>query len=215
VRPLIGQIVIAAAAACLAIGPRVVAQPGEVIADAEAYAVYAAALQNPLHVERNTVERIALLDETRAGNLECAASVEPLAEWRPVVKSYRTENAHSRIIAPGPDFAVPYAIVTYDDLAGMMRQAGYDLSDLSQRRSNGIGVFQRLPGGRLIALSAVGFDRTKTRAMLALQDNCFPSQEPRVVRNRELCQRGGHVYFEKRGGRWLRTNVPSVCQWGT
>ena len=67
------------------------------------------------------------------------------------------ENAHSRLIAPGPDFAVPYASVTYADLAGIMRQARYDFSDLSQRRSNSIGyeVFQRLPGRRLIALSVV------------------------------------------------------------
>jgi hypothetical protein len=39
-----------------------------------------------------------------------------------------------------------------------------------------------------MALSAVGFDAAKTRAMVTVQYNCFPSMEPGV--NTQLCHQG-------------------------
>jgi hypothetical protein len=34
----------------------------------------------------------------------------------------------------------------------------------------------------VVALSVVGFDAAKTRAMVTVQYNCFPSMEPGVTR---------------------------------
>jgi hypothetical protein len=69
---------------------------------------------------------------------------------------------------------------------------------LGSPRSNapGADVFARFPGGRLIALSAVGFNTEKTRAMVAIQADCFPSW----TSEHAVCQRGRHVALEKKDG---------------
>jgi hypothetical protein len=154
----VGRVVLAAVAAILAMGAGGGTQTGEVITDSKAYAVYAAALQQRLTVEGTHVERITLLGETRAGDLEakCVSADRIYPEWVPIVESYRAENAHIRLLAPGPDFAVPYAIVTYDDLSRRMEEAGWSLSRFNGSGAPGFDVFQKLPGGRLVALSAVG-----------------------------------------------------------
>jgi hypothetical protein len=71
-------------------------------------------------------------------------------------------------------------------------------------------VFSRLKGGRLVALSAVGFDATKTRAMVTVQYNCFPSMEPGV--NTQLCHQGNQVMLEKQVDRWVPSKV-GACGW--
>jgi hypothetical protein len=91
-----------------------------------------------------------------------------------------------------------------------MQEAGYDLSKFSGRQSPGAEVFSRLMGGRLVALSAVGFDATKTRAMVTVQYNCFPSMEPGV--NTHLCHQGNQVMLEKQGDRWVPAKVGG-CGW--
>jgi hypothetical protein len=106
---------------------------------------------------------------------------------------------------------VPYAILTYADLTRMLQQAGYNLSQFSGRQDAGPEVFKHLPGGRLIALSAVGFDMTKTRAMLASQYNCFPSR-PGVDPNRAMCQEGWQFMMEKKDGKWIPAKLSS-CTW--
>jgi hypothetical protein len=210
--PIVSGVALAMALFIVATGTaHIIAQSGEVIADTETYAVYAAALEDRLKVEHKTVERITLLGETRAGDLECPR-VELPSEWRPVVENYRQENAHSRIIAPGPDFAVRYAVLTYADLTRLMQQAGYNLSKFSGRQDAGSEVFRSLPGGRLVALSAVGFDGAKTRAMLAIQYNCFPSQQPGFDRNLGLCDEGWQFFVEKRDGQWSPAKLVS-CNW--
>jgi len=84
------------------------------------------------------------------------------------------------------------------------------LSKFSGRQSPGAEVFSRLKGGRLVALSAVGFDATKTRAMVTVQYNCFPSMEPGV--NTQLCHEGNQVMLEKQADRWV-TSKAGGCGW--
>jgi hypothetical protein len=74
----------------------------------------------------------------------------------------------------------------------------------------GAEVFSGLKGGRLVALSAVGFDAAKTRAMVTVQYNCFPSMEPGV--NNQLCHQGSQVMLEKQAGGWVPSKVGG-CGW--
>ncbi len=208
-----GRVVLVAVAAIVATGAGGGTQTGEVITDSEAYAVYAAALQQRLTQGGSRVERITLLAETRAGDLKCRFSMELPPEWRAVIDNYGQENARSRVIAPGPNFGIPSVILTAGDLTRLMQQAGYDLSKLSGRQAAGSEVFSRLPGGRLVALSAVGFDITKTRAMLAIQFDCFPPR-PGGERNEAMCDRGWEFFMEKIGIEWTPAPLES-CTWGS
>jgi hypothetical protein len=128
-----------------------------------------------------------------------------------VVQSYRRENARVRTIREGFDLGVPYSIVTVAQVRKLMADAGY-----SKRspRSNapGADVFARFPGGRLVALSAVGFNAEKTRAMVAIQADCFPSWTPET--EHPTCQEGRHVALEKKDGRWtIVQGVRVGCIW--
>ena len=190
------------------------AQTGEIITDPEAYAVYAAVIQERLRTEDKPGRELALLQETRAG-MDCvdpdrAKRVEP--EWRPVVESFRKQSARVRIILSGFNLGVPYSIVTVDQLRELMRDAGYSKKSPG---SNGLGldVFARFPRGRLVALSAVGFNAERTRALVAMQFNCLPSWEPRTESPR-VCYGGQHFTLEKKSARWYIVRDVSVgCHW--
>jgi hypothetical protein len=185
------------------------AQTDEIINDSDAHAVYASVVQmgagKPLTV-------VALLQETRAG-MDCLREegdkkLQP--EWRSVVESFWRENARVRIIREGFDLGVPYSIVTVTQLRKLMRDAGYSKQS-PITNAPGADVFARFPGGRLVALSAVGFNAEKTRAIVAMQFDCFPSW---TGKEHAACHEGRHIAVEKKDGRW--NVVPSVrigCVW--
>ena len=188
----------------------VVAQVVEVVEDVEAYAVYRAVLPIKFGSGDKELTQITLLQETRAGSMECPRDeiIQPV--WRSVVENYRAVNARVRRIQAGRDLGVPYTLLTWAELTKMMRDAGYNLSKFSGRQSPGAEVFSRLKGGRLVALSAVGFDAAKTRAMVTVQHNCFPSMQPGV--NTQLCHQGNQVMLEKQADRWVPSKVGG-CGW--
>jgi hypothetical protein len=57
----------------------------------------------------------------------------------------------------------------WSELTRLMQDAGYDLSKFSGRQSPGSEVFSRFQGGKLVALSGVGFNAAKNRAMVTVQ----------------------------------------------
>jgi hypothetical protein len=190
------------------------AQTGEIITDPDAYAVYAAVISERIRTEGKPVRELALLQETRAG-MDCVGPerekrVQP--EWRPVVASFRKQNARVQIIRSGLNLGVPYSLVTVDGLRKLMRDAGYSKKS---PHSNAFGsdVFARFPGGQLVAFSAVGFNAERTRAMVAMQNNCVPSWDA-GTRSGDVCHDGEHTALEKKGGRWNILHYVSVgCHW--
>ncbi len=184
------------------------------ITDPEAYAVYASVLPTRFRSGDRPLTSLALLQETRAG-VDCVGRENDkrvLPEWRPVVESYRRENARVRIIRTGFNLGVPYSIVTLAQLRQLMRDAGYSKQSPA---SNGLGsdVFARFPGGRLVAFSAVGFNADRRRAMVAMQYDCFPSWES-GTKSASACERGEHMALEKSDGRWnIVHNVHVGCRW--
>lgn len=185
------------------------AQASPAIDDPEAYAVYAAELSRTSHIAvGKPLTNIAILQETALGDMDCPreGSIEP--EWRSVVADYRTKNARTRIIRQGFDLGIRYSVVPLAELRKLMEEAGY-LSPLSPLTNHaGAKVFARFPGGRLYALSAVGFNAEKTRAMVALQIDCFPSREPLTV-----CHAGEQRTMVKKDGRWTTTPAGPGCVW--
>ena len=188
----------------------VVAQDAAVVEDVEAYAVYRAVLPIKFSSGDKELTHITLLQETRAGSMDCPRDENVRPEWRSVVENYRSVNSRVSRIQAGRDLGVPYTLLTWAELTRLMQEAGYDLSKFSGRQSPGAEVFSRLKGGTLLALSAVGFDATKTRAMVTVQYNCFPSMEPGI--NTQLCHQGNQVMLEKQGDRWVPAKVGG-CGW--
>jgi hypothetical protein len=187
-----------------------IAQALDVIEDIEAYAVYKAALSIRSTSGDKEPTHITLLEDTRAGSMDCPRDGAIQPEWRPVIDNYRTANARISRIQPERDLGVPYTLLSWGELTRMMQLAGYDLSNFSGRQSPGAEVFSRLKGGRLVALSAVGFNAEKTRAMVTVQYNCFPSMESADATRR--CHQGNQVMLEKRDDRWMPSNGGG-CSW--
>ncbi len=131
--------------------------------------------------------------------------------------NYKTENAGFRTLLPDADLGRPYALVGLAGLQSLMRLAGYDDARFSPtwvpgtdiENSPGWAVFGRFPGGVLRALSAVGFNAQRTRALVTVQGNCFPTN---VTSPTQRCHSGSQKAFEKRNGRWIPSRA-IFCAW--
>jgi hypothetical protein len=183
-------------------------QSSDVIADAESYEVFAAALTIRPAENGRAADRVAVLQETRAVTT-CPEEATVPPEWRQVVANHRKENVVIRVLRPDADLGRPYSLVSIDDLRSLMRRAGYDLSKFSGEQSPGAQVFRGLPGGRLIAFSAVGFDEQKTRAMVTVQYDCFPAAENQPPYR--YCHEYQQLMLEKHEGRWGAARSVRTC----
>lgn len=179
------------------------AQSDEVIADPESYAVFAAALA----ISR-PADRVTLLQETRAVTT-CPEEKAVPPEWRQVVANHKKENAGIRALRPNAELGRPYSLVSIADLRSLMRGAGYDLSKFSGQQSPGAQVFRGFPGGRLVAFSAVGFDEQKTRAMVTVQYDCFPTAENQPPYR--YCHEYRQLMLEKHEGKWIAARGVGTC----
>lgn len=184
------------------------AQSDDVIADPESYAVFAAALAIGKAENGRPADRVALLQETRAVTT-CPDEKDVPPEWRPVLANHKKENAGIRALRPDADLGRPYSLVSIADLRSLMRKAGYDLSKSSGEMSPGAQVFSGFPGGRLVAFSAVGFDQQKTRAMVTVQYNCFPTAENQPPYR--YCHEFRQLMLEKHEGKWVRSRSVVTC----
>lgn len=188
----------------------VAAQQPDLIADVDAYAVYRTALAIVHEAGNQPLTEITLLQETRAGRMDCPPPDIIRVEWRPVLTNYRTENGRPHRIQPGSDLGVPHTLLTWAALTRMMQDAGYDLNKFSGQNAPGSEVFSRLRGGRLVALSAVGFDSARTRAMVTVQFNCFPSMQSGV--DSQMCREGTQLMLQKQAGQWVPASIGG-CLW--
>ena len=189
---------------------RALAQVGAVIDDPEAYAVYAAVVRVGFGPRDKPLTKITLLKETRA-YIPCPLdeAIQPL--WRPVVESYQKENDRARVIQPGFDLGVSYAVITSAELRELVPPPGSYLPKFSVSQSSGSQVFAGLPGGRLVVVSAVGFNEEKTRAMVSVRYDCTSPLEP--GKSDADCYQGYQLMLEKREGRWVPADGQRQCTW--
>jgi hypothetical protein len=150
--------------------------------EADAQAVYGVALQARFTAEARPLTDVTLLQQTRAV-LPPACDLQRHAppEWRETIDSFVRENAADRPLAADVSVGVPplrLTLLTLDALKTMMRAGGYDLTRDPGWQTPGAEIFARLKGGQLVAVSAVGFSGDRSRAMVTVQSNCFPSERP-------------------------------------
>jgi hypothetical protein len=167
-----------------------VAQTRDVIDDLETYAVYASVLPARFSSADTDVARVALLSETRA-HTACFPRVEPA--WTSVIENYKTANARVRRLLPGFDLGLPYTLVQPDP---RMESSPKSTDDLR-------AFYAHFPNRQLLSLSAVGFDETRTRALVTVQYRCGFD-----------CAGGYQVLREKIDGRWSQPKGNTeTCSW--
>lgn len=166
-----------------------------VIDDPEAYAVYASLLPREAPIAGGKAKRLVLQRETVTNN-ECTLTGAALeTDWKPVVDDFKLQNAHLRFILPDRDLHYPYTVVPRRDILALFAKGGGEWP----------AFYQRYPdSGGYIEVSAVGFDRSKTRAMVYMAHHCGG-----------LCGGGTHHLMEKVNGAWRTADVPgiSACMW--
>jgi hypothetical protein len=159
--------------------------------DPEAYAVYASLLPNEWALSRARAKRLVFQKETSAGR-GCFPTGAPLQDdWKPVADNFRSENASQRALREGFALGVPYVVVPSAEIRALF-------ADL---RDDGWGRFyQRYPdSGGYIAVSAVGFDAEKRRAMVH-----FGSVYGMLGANWKF------FFLNKTDAGWRETRIPGV-----
>ena len=182
----------------LAGGGAVREQVATVVQDPEAYRVYEAVFRRERAVRAPRVSRIVVRAET-VRNDACGVSGPAIeGEWKPVVESFRRENATPRALLPGFPLQPPYVLVTsveLESLAGKPRASDEWWKAFYDAYPDSGGYFQ---------VSAVGFDQGRTRAMVYVAHACG-----------SLCGSGQHHLLEQVDGAW-REALPeglTRCQW--
>jgi hypothetical protein len=189
-------------------GEHLISQPTRVVDDSDAYAVYASILPIGFSSGHKGVSRVALLQETRP-KFTCPREETIGPEWREAWQNYKKENASVRTLLPTFDLGVPYSLVSLAEVKSLLRQAGHDGKEI---RGGWSEAYAGFPNGKLLTVSAVGFDTLKTRAIVTLQYNCGLSIDPRSIEYD--CHGGWQIALLRVNGRWVLPdgNVPG-CVW--
>ena len=171
------------------------------IDDPEAYAVYASLIPDEWTVRVAGAERLVVLRETATYN-QCIPSGGPMeTEWRPVVDSFRAGNAAVRFVLSDRDLRHPYVVVPRAEITQLFKDPGNDPAFGWTR------FYNRYPdSGGYMEFSAVGFDPSKTRALVYMAHHCG-----------SLCGGGTHHLLQKVDDRWQPARLKDVtqCRWGS
>jgi hypothetical protein len=188
----LGIIVLAAFAGSRGLGAQA-AQP-KPVDDPDAYAVYASVLASEWTVRTAHAVQLVFQEET-VTNWGCMPSGTPLeTTWRSVVESFRAANARVSLVRAGFPLGVPYIVVPSADIKASLHEIPNDPS------LGWTGFYNRYPdSGGFMTVSAVGFDASRTRAMVYMAISCGG-----------LCGNGEHHLLGKAGGLWREANLPGL-----
>jgi hypothetical protein len=169
-------------------------RPADVIGEQEAYDIYAMLLAKLDPVTTAHAKTIIIQAES-ATSRECMPKGKPLEEdWRSVVDDFTRQN--SRVVKLSrrfPSMPVLYRLVKQSEIQRALRRPGYWRT-----------FYAKFPdSGGYHAVSAVGFNEQKTRAMVYVEYLCDV-----------LCGSGAYRFLEKHDGQWteVRLNVNN-CVW--
>jgi hypothetical protein len=165
--------------------------PFEAITEPAAYEVYAALLPKLWPVATANATNIVIQAETVIQS-KCwptgLPTGKPLeAEWQSVIANWKLENTRYRTLLPQfPAMVVPYQLVSAANIPGFPV------------------FYTRFPeSGGYYAVSAVGFNESKTRAMVNVENYCGIS-----------CAAGRYHLLEKHDGQWVQAKMRfSECLW--
>jgi hypothetical protein len=157
----------------------------EPLVDTDAYQVYAAIIL-PGRPDRLAKARHLVITDTTATYPSCFPSGTPLdTEWKDVAADFKKQNATIWSLRQLLPLDVPYELVRDEDI-----QAPFGKYDGGE----GWETFYRQhpDSGGYFRMSAVGFNRSRTRAMVYLSHACGG-----------LCGEGRYHFLERVDGVWL------------
>jgi hypothetical protein len=164
--------------------------------DSEAYKVYASLLSNDWIVTAAHAKRLVLQRET-VSNWSCMPSGDRFeSDWRVVIDDFKAANASVLTLLSDQPLGLPYVLVPSAEIKTILT-GGYAWSDFHRKYPDSGGYMQ---------VSAVGFDNSKTRAIVYMAHHCG-----------SLCGGGTHSVLEKIEGVWRGARVPDMtnCQWSS
>jgi hypothetical protein len=153
----------------------------EAITDPEAYRVYGAVLASDSYRFRPGTTLLVAQDAARLDACDVdLADASP--EWAPVIQRFKDENAHPRVVIQDQPLGRSYQVRPSSDLE--WRFPGFSVS-------RWIDLIRRTWVGGYAVVSAVGFDPTRTRAIVSVYQSCGG-----------LCGSGTDWFMIKESGRW-------------
>jgi hypothetical protein len=185
------------------------AQSGTAITDPDAYAVYRAAFALPGFTDfRNSIDGIALLDETRFE--ECAVNPNTPAEWLQLLSDFRAQNATARTYMPAMlDLGVPVELVPLATVTALLKSVGFGTPGIVR---GGWGeAYDGFPQRTLLTFSAVGFNADKSLAMITVARDCGLSGEGRRIASGD-CHRFNTFMMRREQGQWIPAHGPLARQ---
>ena len=165
----------------------------DLITDSEAYAIYAAVVpgmwasgsrpQEQILIRRETEDVFAMKDRTCDSLLP---KRDP--EWAEIQKTFLLENARRKVL--------PVAL-PIDGSYRLMTLAEIEASD-ARLAVKYPGIYNQLPESlEYVAVSSVGFNADKTKAMVYMR----------------LREKGELLGLELRDGKWITAPNSSICTW--
>ena len=196
----LAAILVACGAACLAAAHEQTAP--KPVDDVDAYAVYAALLPGEWPVRVAKAKSLVIKEETSTYD-QCVPSGRPMeTDWKEILDDYRKQNATPRTVLPGRPLAIPYIVMPLAQFKSVMTWNPAEPSVVGWML-----WYRKYPdSGGYIHVSAVGFDRTRRRALLYMGHSC-----------NDLCGGGTYHFLQKTGDDWAEVRPSGVqnCGWAS
>jgi hypothetical protein len=162
--------------------------------DQEAYEIYSAILPSEWPLRVAHAKNLIIQTETKGYEM----CLRPDEDWEekvgPAISDYVKLNAKPSLLQRKIDIEVPYQLIAVDELRSAIQKAGWE------------GFHQQyVHSGGWVELSAVGFNKDKTVAVVYMGHHCG-----------NLCGGGGFHVLEKKAGRWVPLDWKgSSCAWAS
>ena len=163
-----------------------VAQQNDAIVDSEAYRL----ISDLISRAWGTAKGELVLQRETTIELKCNASVLPDdPDWGLAVRDFREQNARPRLLLePMLSITVPHRLIARSEIEADDARVALKYPGMWQRRPESM---------EFVAISAVGFNAAKTRAIV-------------YVRTRDF---GSVKFLERQEGKWVRSLSRFGCGW--
>ena len=162
--------------------------------DQEAYEIYSAILPSEWPLRVAHAKNLIIQTETKGYEM----CLRPDENWEekvgPAISDYVRLNAKPSLLQRKINIEVPYQLIAVDELSSAIQKVGWEGFHQQYKHSGG-----------WVELSAVGFNKDKTVAVVYMGHHCG-----------NLCGGGGFHVLEKKAGRWVPLDWKgSSCAWAS
>ena len=164
------------------------AQQNDPIVDSEAYRILSDLI--PRAWAWGTTSGELVLQRETTMELKCTAGVLPEdPDWGTAVRDFREQNARTRLLLePMLLISIPHRLISRSEIEADDARLALKYPGLWQRRPESM---------EFVAVSAVGFNVSKTRAIVYVRTRSFGSMR----------------FLERQEGKWVRSLSRSGCGW--